>query len=647
MIRIVSDMRFPVRSELVSGIEQSLYDAFRMAIESGKLDAAREVSHFHQKLFFGSLSQKSPEIINQLVFMPTYFYRLVINNKELKSHILDNFATAFKTSSFFFRNSFLGNDEPKIKGVLERNCAEKFYEGVLAFYHYVSLDESYEEIEKAFNQFNQMKDELPDRFQLESAIRNLNETNEVDEIVRIKKEYEYKYYAAILHRRASLCLKAWFVFLYSIDKLTYEKFSFLFNIVELNYYSFGDLLDDVVFLRENELRNFIGVSHWDYMERSDGKFHSPPAIRDWILHGMAAILLRGGSPYLDESVILPHRDFHFLMDNINTTLQSYKLNLAKWEGFLGLVAHNDQGEPNVSTSDLFDQRFREITNIFERLRSMIQSVDSSKLADAPIIKEKVNKFKKELARNWERSFTSYALFKHFGNIFPKEEEDGLHTLGIPFFLDKFKLMFVENGQIIYGSSDIGSDIGRKTDNTFIQKLISAKQEHLIEFENINEALLSNLALLSSNGHNPNLIIIPPEFMYSPNINQIDGFTGMKGNEDPPFTIWGYFKNIPIVSFYASVLQNQLIVMAFSDAVSLEIYEGYEYSGRKLHIDIRELTSAEVDMKIAENQYENFTEEVKARNDIRSSLYLDIWSKARFCIDDPNAFTVSIIKNVQI
>ena len=647
MIRIVYDMRFPVRSELVAGIQQSLYDAFKIAFEKGQLDVVREINHFHQRLFFDSLGQKSPEIINQLIFLPTYFYQLVTNNKELKSFILDSISVAFKSSSFFFRNPIFETNVQRISGDIDMYCAEKFYEGVLTFFHYVSSDENEAEIEKAFNQFNQMNDNLPDRFQLQSAIKDLNKTNDVNGIIKLKKEYEEMHYAAILHRRASLCLKAWFAFLYNIDKLPYERFSFLFNIVELNYHTLEDLLDDVLFLRENEVRNFIGVSHWDYMDRSDGKVYSPPSVRDWILHGLVAILLRGGPTSLDEKTIIPLRDFHFLPDNVGAVLKSYRHNLSKWENFFGLVAHNDQIEPAVSTLDLFDQRSREITSIFEKLRTVIRSVESSELAEAPIIKENVNKFKDELAKNWEKAFTAFDLFKHFGNLEIQQQEDNLPTLGLSFFMDKFKLMFVENGQTIYGSSDIGSDVGRKTDNSFIQKLIHVKQEILNEFDNIEDALLSSLSALSGKNHKPDLIIIPPEFMYGTNMGQLDGYTGSTGKEEFPFSIWGYFKDIPIVSFYAPILKNQLIVMAFNESVNLEIYQGYEYASKKLYIDIRELTPDEIEAKVSENEYNNSMEETKVRNEMKSSLYLDIWSKARFRINNPDAYTVSTIRNVQV
>lgn len=646
MIRIINDMRYPVKSELVSGTERMLYDAFRMAFEKGQLDIVREINHYQQKLLFDSFGQRAPEIINQLIFLSTYFYQLVIKDDQLRPFILNSVAVAFKTSSFFFKESTIEKSEKKYDRDLEIACADKFYEGVLTFYHYVSIHSGTREIELAFSEFNQMNGESLRRSSLHTTIRELIQNKDPKGITEIKKQYEKKHYSVILHRRAALCLKAWFVFLYSIDELTYDRFSILYNTIELKYHYFDELLDDVLFIRHNELSNFLGVSHWDYKERSDGKGYSPPSVRDWILHGLTAIILKGNVTYLDDTVIVENRDFHFLSDSISSILEGYKNDLSKWESFLGLVIHvNEKRE--TSTRELFEQRSREVLNMFEKLRNIVREAESTELAKAPLDKEKIQLFKQELANKWNQYCISYNLFYYHGNVETRDNTDGLPALGLSLFIDKFKIMFVENGQTIYGSADIGSDVGRRTDNTFIDKLIHAKDDDITEFGNLAEALSTNLATLRGREYEPDLIIIPPEFMYATNISELEGFSGLKGTEKLPFPIWGDYQEIPIVSFYAPILRDQLIILSFEHAVKLEIFQGYEYCDNKLHIDIRELTPAEVDMKIAENQYENFTEEVKARNDIRSSLYLDIWSKARFCIDDPNAFTVSIIRNVQL
>lgn len=647
MIRIVNDLRFPVKSELISGTDRTLFDAFRTAFEKGQLDIVREINQFQQKLLFDSFGHRAPEIINQLIFLPTYFYQLVIKDEQLRTFILNSVTVAFKTSSFFFKESTVEKSDRKFDRGLEMVCAEKFYEGVLTFYHYVSMDSNTQEIKSAFSEFNQMKGDFLNRRTLHANIRELilkGDTKGVDEI---KELYDKTHYSTVLHRRAALCLKAWFVFLYSMGELTYDRFILLYNVVELRYHYFDELLDDLIFIRENELRNFLGVSNWDYKERASGKVYSPPSVRNWILHGLIAIILKGDVPSMDNTVIVRNRDFHFLPDNINQILGGYKQDLSKWEEFLGLVIQGDNERQQISTKELFDQRSREVLNIFEKLRRTVQDTESMELAEAPLDQQKVELFKQELANKWARYCVSYGLFYYYGNVEPKDSPEGLPSIGLSFFMDKFKIMFVENAQTVYGSGDIGSDVGRRTDNTFIDKLVHAKTGETTEFENLAEALSSNLATISGKGYEADLIIIPPEFMYATNLTELEGFSGSKGNEDPRVPIWGYFRDIPIISFYVTILRDQLIILSFKQAVRLEIFDGYEYCENKLHIDIRELTSAEVDAKIAKNQYESPAEKIKARNDIRSSLYLDIWSKARFSIHNPDAFTVTRIKGIKV
>jgi len=164
-------------------------------------------------------------------------------------------------------------------------------------------------------------------------------------------------------------------------------------------------------------------------------------------------------------------------------------------------------------------------------------------------------------------------------------------------------------------------------------------------ESINKLIIA--------GYKPNLIIIPPELSYSSDLLSSENYSSAYEGQVNPLSGLGYYRNIPITTFYTKNLQNQLIVTRFNTAFDLEIFEDSSLYYNRLHLHIRELSNEEIDTEYAKNRtkwlkdekdFELTEEDAKAR--VATSLILEIWSRARFIIKDTDAISVAIINTTK-
>ncbi len=92
--------------------------------------------------------------------------------------------------------------------------------------------------------------------------------------------------------------------------------------------------------------------------------------------------------------------------------------------------------------------------------------------------EHVNEFKNELSEVWKKQCNVFELFDLFQNIAALDDVDNSPYLGEQILLERAKMMFVKEGnQHIYGLTDIGGNVGRKTDSTFIEKVFGDEKQH--------------------------------------------------------------------------------------------------------------------------------------------------------------------------
>jgi len=109
---------------------------------------------------------------------------------------------------------------------------------------------------------------------------------------------------------------------------------------------------------------------------------------------------------------------------------------------------------------------------------------------------------------------------------------------------------------------------------------------------------------------------------------------------------GTYKDISVVTLYSRVLVDQVIVACFKEAFSLDIYQNDALMDKKLHLQIKQLSSEDIEKEFnkdpaywLKDEKEFILTEEQAKIRISTSLYLEIWSRARFNITKQQAIKI--------
>jgi hypothetical protein len=636
-------------SKLIDSFQWDILKAFQAAYNSKKREPIMEILQFANGLILKAINQNAIEVLQQLYFLPSYFLRICKSDRELSSLVAEYQGVSFKTKWIVVKYHF------EKKGTLDQlqiTLIERFYLAVASFYHELIESNENESIRKAFNEFNQMSG----RFESEYFGKRYQFSREaVDDILSqellkdFKEKAKSKHFIIQTHRRTALCLKAWIIFLYSMDKISFERLNSLDSLVRLKYDFFEDIVDDLNYILDKGHSGFLGVNNWDYTERDTGTTFFGISVRDWIMHGVLNYLLKNQSLRFDTKMITLGQDTALLLSEVEKIILEYKNKIKKWERFFGLP------DDRVESDSLafLDERFRPILKYFFELKALSASFEASLIAKQPLDAELVNSFKVEISDAWKKQCHSFELFDLYQNLIRTDETTKLIHFGERIFLKKSKMMFVKrNQQHIYGLADIGGHIGRRTDATFLETILLNKPT--LEYTSATEAINAGLRELINNGYKPNFILVPPEFSYETDLTASQDFTAYwQLNEDERDNkIMGAFKGIPVYNLYSSDLKNQIICAQFEKAFSLEIYESQNLLFNRLHVEIKELSEVELEQKYNENQDEWLVDEKgqrispeQAKSAIAASVFLEIWSLGKFLTTDNNAYVTSTISNL--
>lgn len=629
-------------SDIIKNFDRTLFEAFNSAVDRNNVPAWKEILSFIVKQTSIAIQEKSDFVLGSLINLPTALYISNSQKEDVINYLVNTLSVFYKTMSYNFKSEIGKSD------IIDKNPSilYKFYGGVLSLYHYLIFHSDQRVLSNALNEFNQMKAENYD-VDTRQTIENLTRGGTEEDKRAIRDSATMKHLYDITDRRARLGYFSWIIYLYALDKIDKPKFQFLIGKIDLHYLFFEDLLEDVVQIRKTAFAGFLGFSSWDHTERESGILYSPPSVSDWILYGVCFWLLKGEIPNFSMDAIIDERDYAFLHDSVKILLEYFSKYIEKWQRPLGLVseADKDADQQRVLIKSDLEVRARRILNIFERLKILHDKHENSLIAAQELDDMRVNEFKARLFQAWKRECTTFDLFSHFGNQHVLDNPDGLPYQGSKFLLQRFKMMFTEiNYQQIYGSADLGADVGRRTDGSFLSEIFKENTDIHV-FPSISTGLDACIAALKKEKDiNPDLIVIPPEFIYKTNILELPGFIA----ENTPNAIgsMGKYRNIPVITFYSTVLNTQIIVTSFKHAFSLDVYENEKFIERRLHIQIKQLTSKEIDeefeknrdsWKVDEKGFSLTDEQGKIR--LSTSINLEIWSRAKFNIVDSNAIQI--------
>ena len=362
------------------------------------------------------------------------------------------------------------------------------------FYHYDIHHPDEALVKSILREFESIGDndyDFDTRFELQDA----GAIGQV-EMKIIRERATEKHLLMITKRRAMLSLLAWLTFLYTMDKVTEDRFKLLINLFEVKYNFFEELLEDIDYIRSNESADYLGIDFWDYMERESGVMYTPPSAYDWVLYGPTLLLLREQLPNFKPEVIIDDRQHAFLLEAIKIKHQVIKAQLNKFSPILGW-ANNELNVGEEKTAERLQERFtqreRQIINIFQAIKVLNEEEEYRQLISRPLDLPAIEEFYKKLYAKWLSNCFSYRLFAENGIINKVDNDEGLDYHGQSVLLEHQRSMFVKGEkQTIYGTEDLGSSIGRSVDEQFIVKIteITNRQQTAggLDFKSVTSGL---------------------------------------------------------------------------------------------------------------------------------------------------------------
>jgi hypothetical protein len=630
---------------IVSGFDRMLYDAFKNALERGQTKGWQQIIYFIQKELINAFGKDSGAVMQQLNWLPSAVYNLSAGNPDASKTVAKEFGSFFKTVSWIF------NSEDKSKDPIQAHPLRfnMFFKILMNFYHYAIHHPDETVVRELINQFKSIAGDDYD-FDTRFEIQDLESASQ-EQKKSLREAAAKEHLLTITQRRCTLTLVAWLTFLFLMEKLSEERFSFLLKQFDLRYNFFEELLDDMDYIRSNERADYLGISFWDYMERESGVMYSPPSSYDWILYGPALILLREPLPNFSLSVIVDDRQHAFLLEAMKQKLKELKLKIEKFSGILGWdnPAPLEEGQSREGQLlQLYQEREDEILEMFQAIKTLNEEEDNRQLAARPLDQERIKAFLETLYQKWLGNCQSYQLFREKQNFEAVDSAEGLDFHGQSILLEHQRTMFVEGEQqTVYGSEDLGSALGRWVDERFIYDVtkFATQQRTAIDqdFDTVTGGLDASIAALRAADNEPDMIIVPSTYFYKSDLVKSAKYHRSKLT-DKSIQI-GVYDGIPVLRVFAQGLTLKAIVASFKKGLSLSLYEDPSLYKGIMHIDLRELTAAEIDEEyVTENvKWTTNSEGIKiserqARLRLAASLMLEMWTRGKFKVVDPKAVT---------
>lgn len=640
--------------KIVESIEWDLHTAYQHAFHAGQRESAMQLLRFVNDLISKTLYADANDIFHRLYPMPCYFFNEVEKSEEFRDQLVDYQSISYKTKGFIFK-ALLTRQADNI--IANQNKVESLYLGVISFYHIIAVSEYYSKVVKYFSQFNEMGTGL-ERMDHSIRARFLNSNPNLNNPKLgqvVLNDYKIKlhndFFFDITHRRVALCLKSWFIYLHSLGRISTEHFNSLDSAVRLRYHHFEDLIDDINYINDHESDGYLGLGEWDHTKRESGAAYEMPSTRYWIMLGVTLILLKSRLPVFDIRFITYRKDLRFLTDEFIKITDSIGNELDRWKGFLGLNVSEKQ------TSDMaesFELRAREFRTIISQIKNRVDQFEVNNAITSKLNEQKLVEFKEAAGEAWQENYP-FKLFYFFDTVSLSSNKNGLTPIGESILLEKARRWFTSDEHIIVDhiGTDLGHRISRYIESFFLRTIYNQFEEQA-EFDSPVDAIQFGIHTLIDNEVIPNLIILPPELSYDDILinSSLFAFSQELTDEHRAINALGYFNGILVATLYVSNLRNQIICCNFNDALGATVFESNELYAKQLHIDLRDLTSSEIEAEFDQgsekwiaNEDGTNVDPNEGKKRVASSIIFEAWCWGKIEIKNRNAISVTKIKQV--
>jgi hypothetical protein len=629
-------IRFPNQStglsSTIAGLEETILQSYILASENENTEVCLEILDLIYLRIADAISHKSITTAKQYIHLPARCYLVSKENKKLNGQLIKVLSLSLRCLNFHFTYNKRNKSNQEMSKMLLT-----YYEGLLAYYHYLLQEYDTELLENALNEFNQIFDleyhNNSIRWELISPLKP--KTLEEKKVLKARYNNENQFY--ILHRRACLILISWSLVLYENDKIDLERLKLLMKYFNIPNLHVEDLIEDIVYLRD--IKNPMPLTNisWDFEEHLGEKSYSPPNLYNWILYGAVYLLIKNDNLTFSIDAVVDEHDYRFLHDAVAKFLENIRNTFDRWSNVFGFELDLSDDD----TKENFEAKERRILMIFQQLRVLNEKSDDKKISNQRLHSEKIERVKNGMFASWRRQNSVIGLFTYFNSLKRVYSKENLNPVGLSTVLKGMRMTFVEDGhQEIYGINDLGSIAARALDSLFLEKVFELNHEMINK--PFAKSLDNQIKALQEEGFTSDLIIIPPEYLTKDELYENPDFTFNTRSDDIVFSV-GEYKGILVSTFYANIIQNQVFVCSFSHAFQMTLFHNSNLMDDKLEISISELSAKETETQFRKHYQDwnisstgNQLDPEHVRLRIQNSLKLDIYAWVNFRIKNPKA-----------
>ena len=651
---------FVDENDITTGVESNIWRAINKSIENNSKETFYVLESFVRRVLQLSIKEKSLIHFQQYIFFPASFYSLsyerMLHDPSLEQlHKVCSERAAHQLKNLIWFD--IGFSTKEISKISERKKFNQFYywafNGFSRLLYYMVMNGDQKQFKNALEEYEQISDSISGKnydlkFKIIALQRGNIDGQNNDKIQTLKEELNVSNQFETYRRHVLIGIKYWILYLYRIDRLSEEVTLEFIDLINVPYFDTDEVLDDILFFREHNSKQYLGWSEWDFTERRSGKVYSPPNPHDWLTLGFMVDQLRENQlrVNLEERTSEELTHVRYLHDRLKEYSEYIQDDFDKWKRILC-----------IQTIEQLKEKSNQILDLFASLKRKSIGDDEKIVAAAPISQSKINSFREVIGKAWKSHACINTLFKKFGStelIIDNEIE--LKHIGRRTFFEKAKMMFIDGDhfQMIYGVERMGSGIGKWEDNEFFNTIF--RYDHnKVAGKSILEVLNQAISHLKSKKVLPNLILLPPEYSYKDKAlleSKLFELKIPKSIEDNGISFFnlGKFDGIPIYTSVSEFLKNRVLVCEFNKAFKMRYKTNRGWYENELTVDIKEVTEGEAIRRLQEqpDKWKKTEDGIELSDDdaitlIKTSVIIDHWSTLDFQIEDKEKFVIGYIK----
>ena len=631
--------------DITDGLKTDVLKMIDNAINNNSVESFYEIDGFVVKILNLSISNKClfhfRDYVNVCIFYYTLSYEYQEKNNAAYNKIFD---ACSDRAARRIRESFLLLDYSFDKSELEDKKTYNRFK-LAAFTTFSQL--LYEQIlrkdckqfEFTLNQLEQVflgKSYNMHDFAFKLKRREQSETNDLENDKEDVESFRYfqhtiigiKYWLYFLHENGIINREELKLFLVPILRLIEDK------RINLEFFEIELLFNN---LNSKALDWYLNWQSWDFETHMEGKAYYMHSPMDWIFKGVIIDAIQQGyfsnTIYVDCNQIEKQnpQNKSLLIHTLKEKLAQIKQS-SKWKEYF-----ND----NIDSQKI-ESQLNQLNVSFEIQRA-------KEIAKANLIIEKVELFRDNFYKGWNKSKFIRKIFEYFKKTETYTKEDKkMFIVGASVFLEKGKSFFLEDSNNVFGVDAIATDYGKNVsfveDRFFFETVLKNKQETI--YDSVENGLSNSIKKLSKLEATPSVIFIDSTQAYlhltrKPNEK-------WSNNKFIEFSN-GTYDGIPVFYVIGNLLQNRFIVADFDKAFTMfyrKLENGYD---NELRIDIKEISDELAKEKLNAEKYkwkningQELSDE-DALNYIKTSILVDYEVIDLFEISDENAFEIGIIE----